>query len=445
MSSVSIDRRFRWKASATVILLTALALLLLGALRSEPVSLLFGGALTVLVMYVTLAGFAVSVRSARRLRRLEAPLGLRITPPELQPGGSARLEGHMDAGLPGMPGFLCFLGGELSGPGPRRLSWELPLPRRAGAVLEHPLSGPPRGLYRETRVVFRCRDLLGLTLAEVSLPLELQLRVLPELTDPELPPRRGAHVGGRRDVTRIRRRTDELLETRRYVPGDDLRTLNWKMYARWGELLVRIGEEAPPPRAVQRCLLHTGAPAAAGARHCDRLIGAFGGYCRALHHRGISAIADLPGGPGAASTSGIRLVDAGEEQLLLRELAALWWEIPEPGEGSETAEGTHAPDLRARGVTEAAVTVFAAPGAAGLQRMIDALRRRGVRVDLVLVLPGEDAGTGAGMPLWQRLLLQPPSSQPAELQPVPPASSRRGGDVASEAESPRGVRHVARV
>jgi uncharacterized protein (DUF58 family) len=44
-------------------------------------------------------------------------------------------------------------------------------------------------------------------------------------------------------------RTDELTESRRYLPGDDPRRINWKLYGHSGELFVREGEPEPPPRS----------------------------------------------------------------------------------------------------------------------------------------------------------------------------------------------------
>ncbi len=44
------------------------------------------------------------------------------------------------------------------------------------------------------------------------------------------------------------RRTDEVYETRPYVPGDDIRKINWKLYAHTDELSVNQGDFMPPPQ-----------------------------------------------------------------------------------------------------------------------------------------------------------------------------------------------------
>jgi uncharacterized protein (DUF58 family) len=44
-------------------------------------------------------------------------------------------------------------------------------------------------------------------------------------------------------------RTDNLIDHRPYVPGDDPRRINWKLYGHGGGLFVREGEREPPPHS----------------------------------------------------------------------------------------------------------------------------------------------------------------------------------------------------
>ena len=55
------------------------------------------------------------------------------------------------------------------------------------------------------------------------------------------------------------RKSDELTDHRPYVPGDDPRRINWKLYshAPLGDLFVREGESEPPPRSRLLILLDT--------------------------------------------------------------------------------------------------------------------------------------------------------------------------------------------
>lgn len=44
-------------------------------------------------------------------------------------------------------------------------------------------------------------------------------------------------------------RTEELTEHRPYIPGDDPRRINWKLFGHSGDLFIRQGEQEPPPVA----------------------------------------------------------------------------------------------------------------------------------------------------------------------------------------------------
>ena len=55
------------------------------------------------------------------------------------------------------------------------------------------------------------------------------------------------------------RKSDELIDHRPYIPGDDPRRINWKLYshAHLGELFVREGEPEPPPHSQLLILIDT--------------------------------------------------------------------------------------------------------------------------------------------------------------------------------------------
>ena len=72
------------------------------------------------------------------------------------------------------------------------------------------------------------------------------------------------------------RRTDDLIDHRPYIPGDDPRRINWKLYGHAGDLFVREGEPEPPPHSRLLILLDTQADpglysAEAGRRAVDLL------------------------------------------------------------------------------------------------------------------------------------------------------------------------------
>jgi uncharacterized protein (DUF58 family) len=52
-------------------------------------------------------------------------------------------------------------------------------------------------------------------------------------------------------------RTDDLIDHRPYIPGDDPRRINWKLYSHGGDLFVREGEPEPPPHSRLLILVDT--------------------------------------------------------------------------------------------------------------------------------------------------------------------------------------------
>jgi hypothetical protein len=52
-------------------------------------------------------------------------------------------------------------------------------------------------------------------------------------------------------------RTDNLIDHRPYIPGDDPRRINWKLYGHGGGLFVREGEREPPPHSNLIILIDT--------------------------------------------------------------------------------------------------------------------------------------------------------------------------------------------
>jgi len=376
------------------------AVLGIGLLRSEPVTLLFGGALLALGVYVAVAALVGVAVLRGRLRRSHGSVQLTTEPSEVSAGSEASgseasaagefyLRGNIALRVPRLPGFVRSVRTQLRGPGSRSMEVEVPLRGRRDNAVDRRVSSQLRGLYRSAGVDFRLRDLLGFSTGQVTLALDLQVRVLPTVEEPDVIPRHGRSMGGERARSTMRQRSDELLETRRYVPGDDTRRINWNIYARWGELLVRIGEELPPPRARHYCVLYLAAPecldgekpgmAEARGLLCDRLVSLFAGYCHAVTRKGMGLIVTLRD----AAPSSLQ-VGTGEEQLLLRRLAGAWWV------SGEAALATASRDVGMLERGDVAgplhgISVFAAPGAQGLTEYLAELDRYVNSLDIVLV------------------------------------------------------------
>ena len=108
---------------------------------------------------------------------------------------------------------------------------------------------PPRGIYRGDTPLLTISDLAGIFCLSIPQPDTRTAGTLvshPEAetcTLPILPPGRSGQYAGKSTF----KRSEELYETRAYLPGDDPRKINWKIFAHTGELSIREGELLPPP------------------------------------------------------------------------------------------------------------------------------------------------------------------------------------------------------
>lgn len=104
---------------------------------------------------------------------------------------------------------------------------------------------PSRGFYPLDRVHLSTRDMLGFQVWEGYLPCPTPLYVLPQYDRVgrlKLSPRRTLSVPG---TARSRRGGVgvQFFGTRPYMPGDDLRRINWKTLAQRNQLVVNLYEE----------------------------------------------------------------------------------------------------------------------------------------------------------------------------------------------------------
>lgn len=116
---------------------------------------------------------------------------------------------------------------------------------KGGSLLLSYIARPRRGFYPLERVRVCVRDLLGFTTWEGDLPSPAPLWVLPRyerLARLGLSPRRTLSIPG---TARSRRGGVgvQFFATRPYIPGDDLRRLNWKALARRDQAVVNLYEE----------------------------------------------------------------------------------------------------------------------------------------------------------------------------------------------------------
>jgi hypothetical protein len=112
------------------------------------------------------------------------------------------------------------------------------------------------GMYDD--LVFQ--DIFGFFYNVLKLPQDKSERLLVMPVPAEAVPAARYLASGekRRSETKIHK-TDDLTEQRPYVPGDDPRRINWKLYSHAGELFVRQEEHEPPPHSQFILLLDTDA------------------------------------------------------------------------------------------------------------------------------------------------------------------------------------------
>ena len=119
---------------------------------------------------------------------------------------------------------------------------------------------PGRGVYYNNFENLLFLDMPGF----FKLKLPVKKEILPKLTavpaeaEETLPLQIRSGGSEKRSQTNYRK-TDILTESRPYVPGDDPRRINWKLYSHGpeSELYVREGENSPPPHSRLLILIDT--------------------------------------------------------------------------------------------------------------------------------------------------------------------------------------------
>ncbi|GHV58111.1 hypothetical protein AGMMS49579_25020 [Spirochaetia bacterium] len=121
-----------------------------------------------------------------------------------------------------------------------------PFDDRGGYSFEVPLRGAYYSDYDEL-VIF---DVLGFFRFSWRLVQDSGPRLLASPGAAEEPVPVSIRSGGTEQRSEPHyRRTDDLIDNRPYIPGDDPRRINWKLYGHGGDLFVREGEPEPPPHS----------------------------------------------------------------------------------------------------------------------------------------------------------------------------------------------------
>lgn len=390
----------------------ALLSLLAGFLRHELALTLLGAVLLAALVYSFLAILILVLAHRRRA----AFLSVRLSP-ESAPAGKQgfvlcvreNTRAFTPASSP-MPFSIAGEGKFFRLPG-ILIRYEICFSTKDGRILRHvfdpdglkhnqsPFKVPERGVYYGPQDKLLIFDIFGFFHAAFSLPQEPGPRFL-SLPQPAVkPPAIEFHSGGAEQRSQPRfMRTDNLIDHRPYVPGDDPRRINWKLYGHAGDLFVREGEPEPPPHSKLTLLIDTqidtnlfaagrftGKDRAAGAgrRAVDLLCENALALVLEYAGRGMEIAVGYTGGKAPQTGSPVELA------VLLAYPAAL----PLRESGGGLAELPDAPEDRA-------VLVLALPCSEAANSALDRfLKKRGKEreTDILFLYEGEGLDEAAGI------------------------------------------------
>ncbi|MDR3146865.1 MAG: DUF58 domain-containing protein [Treponema sp.] len=227
----------------------------LGNVRQELALSLVGAILLSVWMYCLVLGFIVALihRGACRMR-------VELSPRDISVGMAVETVCKGGPRLFRIPGIL--------------IRCRLCLETRDGRRLEHifdpglpaePLRVSLRGAYYAKEDELRVLDAFHIFAFSWPLRREAEARLLvsPRPADEGIPVR--PRPGGREQRSGLHYlRNDDLIDHRPYIPGDDPRRINWKLYSHGpsNSLFVREGESEPPPQSRLLILVDTETDAA---------------------------------------------------------------------------------------------------------------------------------------------------------------------------------------
>ena len=372
-----------------LILVLSLCILAAGVVRADLAALFWGSSFLLFSAYALAAGHLF--RLSLRRRQVSRPELLSLILPAAGIFSNEMTEAHILADLP--RSFPPGIGVRLRLP----LTWH---DRRIDAITARcapgrsqrsiPFSAKHRAAYASAEAVFEVRDLLGFTAHRLALPLRETLTVFPSL----YPLADSATFMEQAEESAVyaprRRRSEELLEARKYYPGDDVRRLNWKVFAHLNELFLRIGEEVPPPESrllfVLDCTANPLVPRSVAADYLDRLVESCASLLVSLLGRRIDVMLSLPG------VQACRSYTEESRPAALAALADAWW-----------TDAEWKPELPGRRSLH--VAVFSSPGSPGLERIVSRVKSLGWSMSLFI--KGLDAENPAPIRRAKELLFLP--------------------------------------
>ena len=392
-----LKKVFSFTRRGALFFLLSAMILVIGALRMELSAILWGSAFTLLGLYSLLANRIMQALLRHFFERAPDPVDFTLSASGVFPRSPATAELTAEIPRHRAPGFkirfeilLHWQGRE-----PLRLSTDL-----RGGRNRHMFEFTPayRGCYQSREVRIVVSDLLGFTRFPIELSLAEQLRVYPAV-QPEAAKKPRSFEGGREENRgRRQRRSQELLEVRKYFPGDDIRKVHWKVYAHTSQLFLRIGEETPPPESRFLVILDSAPTTAVAQRiqadYLDVLVEVCAATILDVLARGYQVFF------ATCDSLQPRQLALEKKMQLLAELAGVRW------------NDRYALELPRR--LPQRIILFSSPGSTNLARMFSDLQKRAAEVRLFfpdLPVPVEQPQRS-----WMRkLVLRPAGEQGATV------------------------------
>jgi uncharacterized protein (DUF58 family) len=238
-----------------------------GTIRKELALTLIGTALLAVWIYCLVMTLFLALIHKRRGVNISA----RLSPPEINTGEEVRI-GFGRSRFLRLPGILIRCRLVLSTRDGRFIRYDFDPDTRGDS-----LRIEKRGAYFSGFDEFAVFDALGFFRFAWRVPRDTESRLLvcPRAAGESLSLKVPSGGTERRSDLNFQR-SDNLINHRPYVPGDDPRRINWKLYGHGGELFVREGEPEPPPHSGLFIFIDTQAdpalfPAEGGAAAVDTL------------------------------------------------------------------------------------------------------------------------------------------------------------------------------
>jgi uncharacterized protein (DUF58 family) len=225
-----------------------------GIAHKEPVLILAGAVFTFSLAYCFLSVSLLSILHKKKACGLSA----RIIPEKVTAGKNGTLWLSRQTRFFQMPAVLVRYKLLLATKDDKRIEYVFDGGFFKKAVADFPALR--RGAYYGAYDRLVIQDVFGFFCHALPLPQDRaeRLLVLPIPQDRYPAIRLMASGSERRSETELRK-TDDLTEQRPYIPGDDPRRINWKLYSHAGELFVRQEEREPPPHSQFILLIDTDA------------------------------------------------------------------------------------------------------------------------------------------------------------------------------------------